>query len=45
MVLQIRMSWFTTIAFFTGIFYGGFCGWMLRGERDEEVRRENSRPK
>lgn len=26
---------------FAGVFYGGFCGWMLRGEHDEEVRRDN----
>jgi len=37
------MNWGITIAFFVGIFYGGFCGWMLRGERDEEIRQNNKR--
>lgn len=37
------MNWYVTLAFFVGIAYGGFCGWMIRGEHDEATEQENKR--
>lgn len=35
------MTGWMIFVFFVAVIYGGFCGWILRGEHDEEKRREN----